>query len=236
MPKGSLHLIPVPLSGGDISQLSASGIKMAQKIHHFFAENPKSARKFISLIHHPSKQAEIEVYPMDENSLTEDLQKLQAWIEQGLDIGIVSEAGLPCIADPGKKYVEWAHQRAVKVIAYPGPNSMMMALMASGLNGQEFQFHGYLPRKKEELRNKLHLLIKICSNHKASQIFMETPYRNKALMEVLLKDLPPNFLLSVSINLGTEKQFSITQTILQWRKKDIEFIHDSPAIFIISNS
>ena len=233
MELGIIHLIPVPLSNGTLDQLSQSVIEQAKKIDHFLAENAKSARKFIKMLDHPLKQAEIEVREIDLEISIEDLDWALKKCKKGIHIGLVSEAGLPCIADPGNKLVSFAHKNNLIVQAYPGPNSMLMALMASGLNGQEFSFLGYMPRKKEELREKLIQLGKLSAQKKTSYIFMETPYRNKQLLEIAASVLPSELILSISVSLGTPFQKSVSKKVKDWKESNFDFVVDVPAVFVL---
>ncbi|MEP7197168.1 MAG: SAM-dependent methyltransferase [Saprospiraceae bacterium] len=233
MKEGKIHLIPVPLSDGNIDQLSVSSVQKAREIAYFLAEKSKSARQFIKLIQHPLKQAEIEVREMEEGISKEDMEWVTELCRKGIQVAIVSEAGVPCVADPGNKIVLYAHQNKIEVLSYAGPNSMIMALMASGLNGQQFQFHGYLPRKKEELKEKFIQLGKSCQQNISSQIFMETPYRNIQIMQMAIAVLPSNLFLSVSLSLGTKDQKSITLIIKDWKNQNLDFIKDKPAVYVI---
>ncbi|MBK7467519.1 MAG: SAM-dependent methyltransferase [Saprospiraceae bacterium] len=155
----ALHLIPVPLTGSTTSYLSTESIETAHKITHFIVENAKSARQFLKSINHPTPLQSIEIEIITDKP-KENWQWVKSILEKGLDVGILSEAGLPAVADPGNEIVKIAHQNLCKVITHSGPNSMITALMASGMNGQQFIFHGYLPAKKEQLREKLIQIVK----------------------------------------------------------------------------
>ncbi|MFN8279210.1 MAG: SAM-dependent methyltransferase [Saprospiraceae bacterium] len=233
---GRLLLLPVPLSGGQTDQLGGVVLEQFRQTRYFLAERPKTARQVLKAIDHPLPQSQLEVREISTAKPEDDLQWMRPLIAEGYDIGIMSEAGLPCIADPGHLLVLGAHRRGIRVLCYPGPNSMLMALMASGLNGQQFCFHGYLPRKKDELQKKLHDLGKLCLHQPVSQIWMETPYRNLSMMNAAVAHLPGQLTLSVSIQLGTPLQQSLTHKVKQWKEIPFDFIADVPAIFVLGNT
>lgn len=231
--RGSIHLIPVPLSGSDTGYLAKEAIEVAQNINHFMVENAKSARNFLKSINHPIPLQQIEVETISENNKQNWL-----WVKEkaklGLNVGILSEAGLPAVADPGSEIIKSAHFDGYKVVTHSGPNSMIMALMASGMNGQRFTFHGYLPAKKEELREKLITIIKNMAKSDYTNIFMETPYRNKQVLEMLINNVPQHFLLSLSNNLHTVNEVNICMSIQKWKLQDINKYINAPTIFCLS--
>lgn len=231
--RGSIHLIPVPLSGSDTGYLAKEAIEVAQNINHFMVENAKSARNFLKSINHPIPLQQIEVETISENNKQNWL-----WVKEkaklGLNVGILSEAGLPAVADPGSEIIKSAHFDGYKVVTHSGPNSMIMALMASGMNGQRFTFHGYLPAKKEELREKLISIIKNMAKSDYTNIFMETPYRNKQVLEMLINNVPQHFLLSLSNNLHTVNEVNICMSIQKWKLQDINKYINAPTIFCLS--
>ena len=231
--RGSIHLIPVPLSGSDTGYLAKEAIEVAQNINHFMVENAKSARNFLKSINHPTPLQQIEVETISENNKQNWL-----WVKEkaklGLNVGILSEAGLPAVADPGSEIIKSAHFDGYKVVTHSGPNSMIMALMASGMNGQRFTFHGYLPAKKEELREKLISIIKNMAKSDYTNIFMETPYRNKQVLEMLINNVPQHFLLSISNNLHTVNEVNICMSIQKWKLQDINKYINAPTIFCLS--
>ncbi|NOT38016.1 MAG: SAM-dependent methyltransferase [Saprospiraceae bacterium] len=231
-----LHLIPVPLSGSDISQICHQAISSAHNLRYFLAERSKTARQFIKSIKHPLAQSEIEVRELNDEDFIENKKWIKELVSQNQDLGLVSEAGLPCIADPGYNIVMYAHNNNIEVAPYPGPNSMLMALMASGLNGQEFSFHGYLPRKKEDLKIKLNEISKLSASTLSSQIFMETPYRNLSLLESILNHVPADLYLSISSGLGSSIQKIKTHKVREWKSLNSEYLNDVPAVFIIGGN
>lgn len=233
---GRLLLLPVPLSGGQIDHLGGIVLEQFRQTRYFLAERPKTARQVLKALQHPLSQSLLVVREISTTAPEEDLQWMRPLIEEGHDIGIMSEAGLPCIADPGHLLVLGAHRLGIRVLCYPGPNSMLMALMASGLNGQQFCFNGYLPRKKDALEKKLHDLGRICNHQPVSQIWMETPYRNISMMTAAVANLPGHLTLSVSIQLGTPLQQSLTRRVKEWKGIPFDFIADVPAIFVLGNT
>ncbi len=231
-----IHLLPVPLSGAKIDQLSPDSIAASRNLRHFLAERPKTARKYLKNIEHPLPQSELEVRDLSNENEEGNLLWISELSKKNIDIGLLSEAGLPCVADPGYNIVRFAHRNNIDVIPYSGPNSMIMALMASGLNGQEFCFHGYLPRKKDELKVKINELINLCNKSAMTHIFMETPYRNISLVEFLIQHLPADFLLSISCSLGNTQQNIKTMKVNQWKNINCEYLNDAPSVFLIQKS
>ncbi len=230
---GSIHLFPVPLSDGGIDQLGQVVISNVQQVGFFLVERSKTARSFLKAIQHPQRQSDLEVREIQKEISSEDLEWVWDKINSGNDVGLLSEAGMPCIADPGSLLVLEAHSKNIRVIPYPGPNSMLMALMSSGLNGQDFCFHGYFPRNKESLREALIKLGKTSQHHLTAHIWMETTYRNHQMLEIAISVLPSELFLSLSIGLGTAHQKTMTKKIQQWKKTNIDFVKDIPAVFVL---
>lgn len=232
--KGILCLIPVPLSDAGPGQMSAEAVAAAHRIHYFVSERPKTTRKWIRDIGHPSPQSTIEVVDIVEMKEDDFLPALVRYLNTGKDIAIVSEAGMPCIADPGSDLVRKLGKQGFEAKPFSGPNSMMMALMASGLPGQKFCFNGYLSSKKEELREDLIKLSKTTQSSGITQIFMETPYRNKQVFTTLLSVCPQDLWLSVSTHLGSPGERIHTGKIREWKDKSLEEFYDKPSIFILA--
>jgi len=229
-----IHLIPVPLTGSGIEQLSQNSIQITHQLTHFLAEKAKAARQYIRMIKHPKPQKEIEVREISDENFKENCNWIQELADKNVEIGLISEAGLPCVADPGTNLVNFAHKNNITVIPYPGPNSIMMALMSSGLNGQHFCFHGYLPQKKDKLKIKLAEISRNCSSTSFSQIFMETPYRNISLLESIMNHISSELYLSISSGLGTDSQVTRSLKIREWRNMDLKYLHHSPAVFVLN--
>ena len=185
-----LFLIPAYLSDeSPIEYFSPIVREYIMKTDYFFVENEKTARKVIKFFAPEKKQSDLKLFLLDKYSETNDLKEAQKLMKQGQDFGLLSEAGLPCIADPGNIMVEWAHQNGVKVVPISGPSSIILALISSGFNGQEFTFNGYLPIDKNQRKSKIQFLESTIQKTGYTQIFMETPYRNNQLFEDLSKIL-----------------------------------------------
>ena len=229
-----LFLIPAYLSENSPLEYFAPSIKeYILKTDYFFVENEKTARKVIKFFAPEKKQADLKLFLLDKYSETADLKEAQKLMKSGQDFGLLSEAGLPCIADPGNLMVKWSHENNIKVIPINGPSSIILALISSGFNGQEFTFHGYLPIDKTEKKTKIHFLENQVQKTGYSQIFMETPYRNNPLFEDLCRFLSHNTKLCIAANINDPKEeFIKTLTIKEWQKNKPE-LHKIPAVFVI---
>lgn len=229
-----LFLIPAYLSENSPTDYFAPAVKeYILKTDYFFVENEKTARKVIKFFAPEKKQSDLKLFLLDKNTERKDLQEAQMLMVKGQDFGLLSEAGLPCVADPGNLMVKWCHENGVKVIPINGPSSIIMALISSGFNGQEFTFHGYLPIDKSEKKSKIKWLDSQVQNTGFSQIFMETPYRNNQLFEDLCKNLPPHAKLCIAANINDPNdEFIKTLTIKDWQKNKPE-LHKIPAVFVL---
>ncbi|MCL1675047.1 SAM-dependent methyltransferase [Elizabethkingia meningoseptica] len=229
-----LFLIPAYLSEDTPLSNFAPAIKeYILQTDYFFVENEKTARKVIKFFAPEKKQSELKLYLLDKYSETSDLKEAQELMKKGQDFGLLSEAGLPCIADPGNIMVAWAHRNNIKVIPVNGPSSIILALISSGFNGQQFTFHGYLPIDKSEKRKQILQLESLVQKTGYSQIFMETPYRNNQLLEDLTKTLNGKTLLTVAANINDPKgEFIKTQSINDWKKSNTD-LHKIPAVFVL---
>lgn len=229
-----LFLIPAYLSENSPLDYFAPIIKeYILKTDYFFVENEKTARKVVKFFCPEKKQSDLKLFLLDKYSETPDLKEAQKLMKEGQDFGLLSEAGLPCIADPGNIMVKWCHENSIKVIPVNGPSSIILALIASGFNGQEFTFHGYLPIDKEQKKKKIQFLESLVQKNGASQIFMETPYRNNALLEDLIKFLNPNSQICIAANINhPTEEFIKTLKISEWKNKKPE-LHKIPAVFVL---
>ncbi len=229
-----LFLIPAYISENSPHDYFAPAVKeYIMKTDYFFVENDKTARKIIKFFAPEKKQADLKLFLLNKNTERKDLQEAQMLMKKGQDFGLLSEAGLPCIADPGNVMVGWSHENAVQVVPINGPSSIILALIASGFNGQEFTFHGYLPIDKTEKKVKIKWLENQVNSTGYSQIFMETPYRNNPLFEDLCKTLSPQTKLCIAANINDpEHEFIKTLTIKDWLKNKPE-LHKIPAVFVI---
>lgn len=229
-----LYLLPAYLSEDSPLDYFAPIVReYILKTDCFFVENEKTARKVIKFFAPEKKQSELKLFILDKYSESSDLKEAQNLMKNGTDFGLLSEAGLPCIADPGNIMVSWAHQNGIQVVPVNGPSSIILALISSGFNGQNFSFHGYLPIDKSERKKQIRFLEKQVAETGYSQIFMETPYRNQQLLEDLCQNLSPNALLCIAANINhPNEEFIRTQSIKEWKKTDKNF-HKIPAIFVL---
>ena len=229
-----LFLIPAYLSDESPIDYFAPSIKeYILKTDYFFVENEKTARKVIKFFAPEKRQSDLKLFLLDKYSESNDLKEAQKLMKSGQDFGLLSEAGLPCIADPGNLMVKWCHENNIKVIPINGPSSIILALISSGFNGQEFTFHGYLPIDKEQKKKQILFLENQVQKSGYSQIFMETPYRNNQLLEDLIKFLNPNTKLCIAANINhPTEEFIKTLKISVWKNKKPE-LHKIPAVFVL---
>ena len=229
---GKLYLIPTRI--GDqppLEVLPLSIRKTVTDINHFIVENEKVARRFIKKIVPTKSQDKLEINLL--NKFTQDIEipEFLKPCSDGNDVGLMTDAGCPGIADPGAKVVSFAHSQNIKVIPLVGPSSIILALMASGLSGQNFAFNGYLPIDKSDCKKRIKQLEKHAGQENQSQIFIETPYRNEQLFETFLKTLKPQTQLCVAVDLTLDTEFIKTKTIAEWQTETLD-LHKKPAIFI----
>ncbi len=234
-PKGKLYLIPVPLGEGAGHTIPPYVIELLHGLTFFVAERAKSARHFIKSTGLSRPLQELEITELNKRTTAEELGHLLDPALAGEDMGLLSEAGCPAVADPGAKLVRLAHQRGVEVVPLVGPSSILLALMASGMNGQNFCFHGYLPAKKPELSKTLKRLEQAAIKQQQTQVFIETPYRNMGMVEQALQLLSANTRLCIAADLSLPEQYIQSQSIADWRKTAIPDLHKRPAIFLIGS-
>lgn len=229
-----LFLIPAYLSDESPIDYFAPSIKeYILKTDYFLVENEKTARKVIKFFAPEKKQSDLKLFVLDKYSESNDLKEAQKLMKSGQDFGLLSEAGLPCIADPGNLMVKWCHENNIKVIPINGPSSIILALISSGFNGQEFTFHGYLPIDKEQKKKQILFLENQVQKSGYSQIFIETPYRNNQLLEDLIKFLNPKTKLCIAANINhPTEEFIKTLKISDWKNKKPE-LHKIPAVFVL---
>jgi 16S rRNA (cytidine1402-2'-O)-methyltransferase len=233
--KGTLYLIPVSLGGDDPSSvIPQKVIEIATGLRYFIVEEIRSARRFLRSIDPGFPIDDSEFGVLNEHTRDSELQELLRHLENGNDAGLMSEAGLPGIADPGSSLISLAHKKGIKVRPLSGPSSVILALIASGMNGQIFTFHGYLPVKPNERSAKIRE-IEARSSARESQIFMETPYRNMKLLRDLLTICKDNTRLCIASAITMNEEFISTKTVGEWRVK-IPEIDRLPTIFIVMSS
>ncbi|WP_412466384.1 SAM-dependent methyltransferase [Pedobacter sp. KLB.chiD] len=232
MQKGTLYLIPVPLAE-EVAHKTFTPylVHTINQIDNYIVENSKTARRFLKEAGLKTPQKDLIVHDYGKHNRT-DLGQFFGELNAGKDVGLMSEAGCPGIADPGADIVAEAHKRGIKVVPLVGPSSILLALMASGFNGQSFVFWGYLPIDKEQRTKRIKDLDLSASRYKQTQIFIETPFRNNQLFEEVLKSCKPNTQLCVASNLTAADEFIKTQSVYNWRKEEID-LHKKPTIFLL---
>jgi 16S rRNA (cytidine1402-2'-O)-methyltransferase len=228
-----LYLLPAYLSENSSKNIFGPIIsEIIDRVDHYFVENEKTARKVIKFFCPEKVQSQLKLYVLDKYTETADLQDAQTLMKTGTDFALLSEAGLPCIADPGNIMVQWTHQNQGQVIPINGPSSIVLALVASGFNGQNFTFNGYLPIDKEQRRKKIAQLEHLAQQD-ITQIFMETPYRNQKLLQDLCAQLNGKTKLCVAANITDEHgEYIKTMRIEQWKKTEVD-LHKIPTIFVL---
>ena len=231
--EGILYLIPTPLGEGDPRDvLPASVLELLPGIHRFVVEEVRTARRFLSSAGLKGKIQELEFRTLNEHTTPAETEALLELFDGGAPVGLLSEAGLPAVADPGSRLVALCHRHGIPVVPLVGPSSLMLALMASGLNGQSFAFAGYIPAKTEERRAALRRLEKQSAAALQSQILIETPYRNDALLADMLGCLSPQTRLCIAADLTCPDAFIRTQTVAQWKAAPV-VIGKRPCVFIL---
>jgi 16S rRNA (cytidine1402-2'-O)-methyltransferase len=233
--RGKLYLIPTTLGETEPLEVLPISIKRAiENIDYFIVENEKTARRFIKKISPRKSQPSLHIELLNKYTEPSSVPSFLDPCDQGEDIGILSEAGCPGVADPGSEVIAVAHERGIKVVPLVGPSSILMALMASGLNGQNFAFNGYLPIDDNERKTAIKVLEKRSRDFGQSQIFIETPYRNDKLFRELIKILSKSTLMCVATDITLPTEQITTTTIAEWRDIAID-LHKRPTIFIIQS-
>ena len=231
--KGILYLIPSPLGeNAPMEVLPLTVRKVIEEVTHFIVENEKDARRFIKRINPKKDQSSLQLYPLNKFTSTEEILTYLDPIQEGISMGVISDAGCPGVADPGAEIVKMAHRKDIVVRPLVGPSSILLALMSSGLNGQNFAFNGYLPIDKSKRKKEIKKLEKKSYDYNQSQLFIETPYRNNQLLQDLLKTLDRNTEVCVACDISLPKEYIKTFTVRQWKKIKLD-LHKRPAIFII---
>ena len=233
MSKGKLYLIPTPLGENAVHTIPPYVIEKLHGLDFFIAERAKTARAFIKTTEPKKAFADLTFFELNKRTTPEEIITFLQPAESGNDMGLLSEAGCPGVADPGAEIVKMAHEKGIEVIPFVGPSSILLALMASGMNGQGFSFQGYLSAKKPELAKGLTRLEQLSRKHRQTQIFIETPYRNMGMLEEAFKVLSPETRLCVAADISLETEFILTKKIKDWRKTKLPNLHKRPAIFLI---
>lgn len=228
-------MLPCPIAEGDpYGVLPARNREVMASIDYFVVENVRSARRFLSAAKIGRSIDELEFAECSEHTRVEEIDALLRPVMEGRDCGIISEAGLPGVADPGADVVALAQERGIEVVPLVGPSSILMALMASGQNGQSFAFNGYLPIKPAERLKAIKHFERRAHAEGQCQIFIEAPYRNEKLFEDMLSSLAPNTRLTVAVDITSEGEQIRTLRVAEWRKRAKPQMHKKPTIFIFS--
>ena len=234
MALGTLYMVPVTLGDDNLSYvIPADVIKLIQSLEYFVVENEKSARRFLGSVKTNKPVRELNLQLLNEHSAEKDLPALIAPLLAGHDVGMLSEAGCPGVADPGATLTALAHRKGIKVAPLVGPSSILLSLMASGFNGQQFTFLGYLPSDKAARINKLKDIEKQSQRLNETQIFIETPYRNQHMLEDILASCGANTKLCIARNVSLETEFVVSKTIAEWKKSELPDLHKQPTVFLL---
>jgi 16S rRNA (cytidine1402-2'-O)-methyltransferase len=235
---GKLYLIPITLSKpGETTDVPEDVLHQTIKrtidfIDHYIVENEKNARKIIKSIYPEKKQPDLKISVLNKHTEIAEHNEFIKPLLNGKNIGLMSESGCPGIADPGAVIVKLAHEKGIQVVPLVGPSSILLALMASGMNGQSFAFNGYLPIDKNDKKQALKNFERVSQDKNQSQLFIETPYRNNRLMEDLLQILQPSTYLCVACDITLPTEYIKTKTVNEWKKEKAD-LHNRPCIFII---
>jgi len=232
-PKGKLYLIPTTLGESDPMDVLPQTVKRAiDFIDHYIVENEKTARRFIKAVNAQKVQAELKISLLNKHTEVSEHNAMIKPCLEGINVGLMSEAGCPGVADPGAVIVKIAHEKGIQVVPLVGPSSILLAMMASGMNGQSFAFNGYLPIDKSDKKSALKNFEKMSSDKNQSQIFIETPYRNNKLLEDILSALQPNTHLCIAADITLPTEYIKTLRVADWKKTKVD-LHNRPTIFII---
>ena len=234
MKKGKLYLIPTTLGDFETATqvLPSYNSMLVHRLTDFIVEQVRTARRFLTALQHPVSIDEMTFYELNKHTDLSDIGNYLDATEEGRSIGLLSEAGTPCVADPGALIVAQAHQKQIEVVPLVGPNSLLLALMASGFNGQHFLFHGYLPIENNARNRKIRALEAAVYQQDQTQIFIETPYRNNKLFETLLKLLRPETKICMAVDLTLPTAFIRTKSVAQWKRQRTD-LHKRPAVFLV---
>lgn len=234
--KGTLYLIPNTMGAYNAeSVIPAEVLSISRKLEHFIAENEKTARRYLKSIDTEHPLDDLKFYILDKRTCAADVSRLIAPLLNGTDMGLISEAGLPAIADPGAMAVAACHRNKIKVVPCVGPTSIILALIASGFNGQSFTFHGYLPKDRKDLTHKIRSMENEVRKSHTTQIFMETPFRNEKLFEDLMNTCSPGTEICVATDITLESEVITTRTVDEWWKHPPK-INKRPCMFLMGVS
>lgn len=233
MSKGKLYLIPSPLGDNDPAEvIPGPTLELLKRISTYVVEEARTVRRYLSRAGLKGHIEELRMVELNEHSTSEEVEAMLSLFDDGCDVGLISEAGLPAVADPGAALVELCHRKGIEVVPQVGPSSLMLALMGSGLNGQSFAFRGYLPAKTDERRTAIREVERISGSLHQTQIFIETPYRNDSLFADLLQCLNPSTRLCIAADLTLESQTILSKSVGEWKKSGFT-VGKRPCVFLI---
>lgn len=231
--KGKLYLIPAPLGEESVHTIPAYVIEHLHRLEVFIAERAKTARHFIKKTNPVKPFSELHFFELNKRTSADERNTFLEPAEEGRDIGLLSEAGCPGVADPGAVMVEMAHRRGIDVVPLVGPSSILLVLMASGMTGQQFCFHGYLSPKRPQLTKDLKRLEQQSVRFKQTQIFIETPYRNQQVLEQAMAVLNNKTRFCAAADLTNPEQWIRSASVFDWKKDPLPDLHKRPAIFCL---
>jgi 16S rRNA (cytidine1402-2'-O)-methyltransferase len=230
---GKLYLIPNSLGSAETGQIIPAEVaQMAVKLRHFIVEDLRTARRYLRLLDRQMDIDGSQFFMLNKRTSPAQWSEYLKPLKAGHDVGIISEAGCPGVADPGAEVVKMAHEAGIQVVPMVGPSSILLAMMASGMNGQSFAFVGYIPIKKEDRLKMIKQLENRSRNEQQSQLFIETPFRNNHLAQDIINSCAPKTRLCIACNLTMPDEYVVTKTIAQWKGKLPE-LHKKPTIFIL---
>lgn len=233
---GTLYLLPVPLHEAALDSIPPDTRAVMARLHYHIAERARTARRWIKALIPEVDLSAVTIFELDKHHPERVEAEWLAPALAGHDMGLLSEAGCPGVADPGARVVARAMQLDIPVLALTGPSALLLALMGSGMNGQSFAFQGYLPPRKPELQRELQRLERLMRQTGQTQLFIETPYRNTALLEVALQSLQPDTLLGIAAGLGGPQAYQRTLPVSRWRKTTLPHLDKIPAVFLLGHS
>lgn len=234
MSGGTLYLIPVPLGPTPPHEVLPDPVlQRTRLLSHFVAEHAKSARAFLKAASHPLPLQQIAISELNEHTRDGDVAALLAPLRAGHDVGLISEAGCPAVADPGANLVAQAQQEGLRVVPMTGPSSILLALMASGLSGQNFAFHGYLPAKEDERKKRIRELESESRKNRQTQLFIETPYRNRQMLDTLLGTCAPHTRLCIATDISLPGENIATLSVAAWQKREAPDFDRRPTVFLM---
>jgi len=233
MKLGTLYLIPSPLAECDFAKIfPIYNTEILQNIDHFIVEDLRTGRRFVKKLGMQKPMESLHFSTLNEHTKGNEMENLLQPLIEGKNVGLISDAGTPCVADPGSIIVSRAQQLEAEIVPLIGPSSILLTLMASGLNGQSFAFNGYLPREQPDRERQLRFLESLIKKSNQTQIFIETPYRNNHLFKSILAVCDPAVRLCLGVNITSENQMIKTMTVKKWKSQKLD-LHKQPTVFLL---